>query len=166
MEKRSTLIVVKLGGSSITEKGSFETLKRSKLDTTCFQIQQIFRETGANVILIHGAGSFGHHQAKQYGLKSGGGDDWLVGVSRTRSSVLRLNAIILQSLAALDVPVAPVSPFDFITLKDGDVLRSTLTEHMSSLLRTGLIPLAHGDVVLDRKRKCSIMSGDGVMQMY
>lgn len=48
--------IVKIGGASITDKSQFETIKLSNINF----IVNLFRNNYKNLILIHGAGSFGY----------------------------------------------------------------------------------------------------------
>jgi hypothetical protein len=47
--------IVKIGGASITDKSQFESVKLSNIDF----IVDLFKNNFKNLILIHGAGSFG-----------------------------------------------------------------------------------------------------------
>lgn len=79
----NNVVIVKLGGSSITEKGKLETLNHEALRWIAETLAQVidssycFHSTDSSLddtlpkcsfILVHGAGSFGHLFAKQYGL--------------------------------------------------------------------------------------------------
>ena len=60
-------IVVKLGGSACTNKAAFETVHEERLQATANQLAQTRPAGGEDRVLLHGAGSFGHFQARQYG---------------------------------------------------------------------------------------------------
>mmetsp|Transcript_9371 Transcript_9371/g.14019 ORF Transcript_9371/g.14019 Transcript_9371/m.14019 type:complete len:102 (+) Transcript_9371:224-529(+) len=82
--------IIKIGGSSITDKASFETLDESSLkwfancifrsiDPKYVSPEKDDEDDGDDsgratksknriFVIIHGAGSFGHHSAKKYGL--------------------------------------------------------------------------------------------------
>ena len=62
-------IVVKLGGSALTQKAFFETLNAERLKLTADQISR--RNAHGDLVLVHGAGSFGHFQAKEHGVSRG-----------------------------------------------------------------------------------------------
>jgi isopentenyl phosphate kinase len=167
---KENVVVIKFGGSAITDKRVFETLKERELLTSCLQIQTVYAEVeeGSAIIIVHGAGSFGHHQAKQYSLKTGGGDDWKTGLIETRRSVLKLNANVCNALSSAGVPVVTASPFSFFSSSaDAKDIASSdrFIEHITSLLRAGFVPISHGDVVLDSSTRCGIMSGDRVIDM-
>jgi isopentenyl phosphate kinase len=63
-------VVVKLGGGLITEKEKLCTPKLAIIDSLCGVIAEIVSE-GYSVILVHGAGSFGHLKAKRWSLHLG-----------------------------------------------------------------------------------------------
>ena len=87
VEEKEKIIILKIGGSSITHKGEEETLNTESLNWFARLIASSVNEsflsssgTYNNVdssrskpkfIVVHGAGSFGHHSAKPYGLRCG-----------------------------------------------------------------------------------------------
>lgn len=60
--------IIKLGGSAITHKSQLETLKPDVLQHICNSIQQLHKTAVDGIVLVHGAGSFGHFQV---GLRLG-----------------------------------------------------------------------------------------------
>ncbi|KAM3449598.1 hypothetical protein MY3296_006818 [Beauveria thailandica] len=67
-------VVVKLGGAAITDKSAPDTLSRnidSLMDSVAHAYHHVLRPRGRQLILIHGAGSFGHPPAKKYQVKAG-----------------------------------------------------------------------------------------------
>ena len=58
----SSLVVVKMGGSAVTVKNSFETIRADALTATAMQIKSVLQDNRINLIVVHGAGSFGHFQ--------------------------------------------------------------------------------------------------------
>ena len=87
-------IVLKIGGSAITKKDQFETLKPDALEKTAQQISSALNaDSPPSLVIVHGAGSFGHFQASRFKLSSGGDEvSWTIGLAETRQSVLKLNA--------------------------------------------------------------------------
>ena len=89
-------VLVKLGGSALTNKASFETLHAANLRDCCENIAQ----SGKRICVCHGAGSFGHFQAREHAVSKGTGDpkfSWR-GFGLTRSSVLKLNGLVVDGL--------------------------------------------------------------------
>ncbi|KAI7876386.1 hypothetical protein K492DRAFT_172581 [Lichtheimia hyalospora FSU 10163] len=147
-------VIIKLGGAAITnKKGSCQLAEESALDALMLQIQRAYESltaSGYQVILIHGAGSFGHPQARQYNLKEGwnsglstppltaadaqvadgGNDDDKVptstrkhqkaGFAHTRKCLLQLHLQLLGRLQQRGLPVLSLSPFDHLETDGGD----------------------------------------------
>ena len=105
-------IVIKLGGSACTDKASFETVDEGCLHCTAQQLAQTRLGTEDRV-LLHGAGSFGHFQARQYELKHGSSNPKFlpIGFAQTRSSVTRLNSLVVSAMLAQELPAVSVHPF-------------------------------------------------------
>ena len=58
-------IVIKFGGGLITDKTQLKTIKAQNLDSVCEIIANVLGK-GNEVIIVHGAGSFGHLEAKKW----------------------------------------------------------------------------------------------------
>ena len=58
-------VILKLGGSVITDKGADEGVVR---EADLLRIAKEVSEFRGKMIVVHGAGSFGHTHAKKYGL--------------------------------------------------------------------------------------------------
>ena len=63
-------VVIKWGGGLITEKQTMKTVRKEVLDNLANQLEACLTE-GIDVVLVHGAGSFGHLKAKEYRLAEG-----------------------------------------------------------------------------------------------
>ena len=103
------LVICKIGGSCCTDKRQFESAKEDVLAAIAKHVDIIFKEhsrtgdsDGADcppfLVVIHGAGSFGHFQAQQFQLKSGGlpgggPKGWVTGVSNLKVSLGKLRYV-------------------------------------------------------------------------
>ena len=63
-------VVVKWGGGLITKKHEMKTVRTDVLDDLARQLEACL-DAGVDVVLVHGAGSFGHLKAKAYRLAEG-----------------------------------------------------------------------------------------------
>jgi isopentenyl phosphate kinase len=169
------VMIIKLGGAILTDKRSTCTLaSSSQLDSIFRQVLFTYQHSSRKLIVIHGVGSFGHPQAKEYSVKNGTlkdkEKDVRKGLCLTRVAVLRLHAHVINSLTDLGLPVVSVSPFDHV-ITNGGVDESTsssynhLCRRTQELLEQGFVPVLHGDAVLDDKQSCTILSGDVVMRV-
>eukprot|EP01035_Chromulina_nebulosa_P028501 gene28501-37626_t len=167
--KKNEIVVVKFGGSALTNKDKFESLRDVTLNRVSEQIKQLLAENHL-IILIHGAGSFGHFTAKSYGLSKGGEESsWIDGVSLTRRSVTKLNGLVLDALLSAAIPAVSVELFPTMIVSDskGDILRQEgAISSASNLLKIGFLPVLHGDVVLNDRNRCRIFSGDKIMKWF
>jgi len=150
------LRIVKIGGSIATIKGSnVPALRRERLR----KMAKIFAEYQSPLILILGAGSFGHPLAKKYQLKAGlakekkGIVQWK-GALETHNSVAKLVHEVADIFLQEGLPVFPLSPA--VIMNNGVINISILQQ----ILANGLIPLLHGDVIFDEEKGVKIYSGD------
>jgi len=66
-----SLIILKIGGSVITEKGSVSRAREAEIDRISREIAVFRKDSDSQLILVHGAGSFGHPHAMKYRLSEG-----------------------------------------------------------------------------------------------
>jgi isopentenyl phosphate kinase len=152
------LTVIKLGGSVITEKDSTSSFNRSLLD----EIAEELAEIKTRLLLVHGAGGFGHPIAKEYAIDKGYKDcEQLKGVTETKCSMLSLTLMITQSLADHNIPIVPFMSSSCMVAEAGRLVRIDL-EPFRVMLNLGLVPLCSGDVVADLKMGFCIVSGDQI----
>ncbi|KAI8091065.1 Aspartate/glutamate/uridylate kinase [Gilbertella persicaria] len=170
------IVIVKLGGAAITnKKGVCEFAPKQDLAILLGQIAtayQTLKTKGHQLVLVHGAGSFGHPQATQYQLKTGWSNtgpspDFIKGYAHIRACLQQLNSAMTSELEARHVPVLSMSPIDYIVTDDcehtpADKFRS-MADRVKEYLRLGFVPMLHGDAVLDMVRGCTILSGDVIM---
>jgi isopentenyl phosphate kinase len=145
-------IVIKLGGSACTDKASFETVDEACLERTAQQLAQTRAAAGEDRVLLHGAGSFGHFHARQYALKHGSSHPKYlpIGFAQTRSSVTRLNGLVVSALLAHGLPAVSVHPFPQWRKRRNVMRRGAATcADVVRCWRAGLLPVLHGDAVFD-----------------
>lgn len=155
------MFVVKLGGSVITDKSKKYFFKKEVMDKLSIEI----KKANKDIILVHGAGSFGHILAKEYTLNQGyKNDEQLQGFSLTHAMVQKLNSLVLSSLH--DKGIAAVSIPPHVILKLDDHKPSKMDYNVfRDYLDKGFTPVTFGDVALDKKLGFSICSGDLLLQM-
>ncbi len=155
---------MKLGGGLITDKSSFKTAKKGVIDSICSEISNII-DNGHSVILIHGAGSFGHLLAKKWSLSGGVSDDISEqqrdAVVKVRSDMAELCEYVTNSLNSYGVEfeVFPPSVWAMETgrdfIGDLDIFENTPKD---------IVPVSFGDVVrVSGEAEFGILSGDDLM---
>jgi isopentenyl phosphate kinase len=151
------VIILKIGGSVITEKNLVERAKIGEMR----RIAKELSKKKEDLLLIHGVGSFGHPQAKKYSLNT---RFHAPGLCVTHSSASRLNHIFVDILNN-HFPAVSIHPFDIIIAEDGEI-RKIFFEAFFEALRKGIVPVTHGDVVFDLKKGNSIISGDKLVSYF
>lgn len=148
--------ILKIGGSVLTDKSRPSTPRPDQIRRIAAEIKAGMR---SKLVLVHGAGSFGHHQAKEYGLKSGLNEKSIRGIMPTHNAVRELNDMIVTALYANGVYAAPVHPLSACVLKDGRIEHLGL-DVIDRMLADGIVPVLHGDVVMDTVKGIDVLSGD------
>ena len=152
--KRRT-VVIKLGGSVITDKSvAFKANYRS-MNAIARQLAKV-RD---RLILLNGAGSFGHIPVKQYGLDKGFSRDKIRRFASTKLQLLRLQETLVSALCSHGIPAVPFSPSSFMMARSGRLCTAELTP-IKRFLDFGLVPLLGGDLVADLDRGWRVVSAD------
>ncbi|HOJ97187.1 MAG TPA: isopentenyl phosphate kinase, partial [Methanospirillum sp.] len=156
-------IIVKLGGSVITEKGSGDagTIRR---DTIRDVAKTLKKHLDFSLLLVHGAGSYGHPQAQQYQIHNGVTRENREGIFETHRAVSALNELVVSSLRREGIEAISVHPLEGMVASNGELSGYCLT-HLDLMLRLGIVPVLHGDVVMDTERGACIVSGDQLIRV-
>ncbi|MFA5614182.1 MAG: isopentenyl phosphate kinase [Methanoculleus sp.] len=148
-------VILKLGGSVITDKSGGCAIDHARLHEIADQIAQ----NAQALVLVHGAGSCGHPEARRYRINDGLDGENIPGVYHTHAAVSRLNAAVVDALRGAGVEAIGIHPLD-LALAEGGRLVSFETRHIAEMTGHGIVPVLHGDVVMDRQKGACIVSGD------
>lgn len=161
-------IVLKWGGGLITEKGLLKTVRPDVLASLAEQLTDVLAE-GVDVILVHGAGSFGHLKAKQYRLAEGRVDDaqfdegytQLDAVEEVRNDMVELNDHVMKALTTYDISAVSLAPHTWAT-NTGPTFNGDVS--LFGAAPQGIVMVTHGDVVdCTDERGFGILSGDDLV---
>lgn len=116
------------------------------------------------IVLVHGAGSFGHVVAKEHDLSKGddGSPERRAAFSRVHADVRALDMLVRDALLRARLPALSHSTFDLATLEAG-ALSGFDDAPVRRSLAGGFLPVLRGDGVLDTARGFGILSGDVLM---
>ena len=163
-------IVIKFGGALITKKDQECVANVEIIRNLCSVVHNITQH-GIQVILIHGAGSFGHLKAKRWRLNEGHIPNFQIegdvcnsqheAVEQVRSDMLTLNAIVVSELKKFDLDVLSHPPHTWA---------SNLGPHFDGPLDAftantpNIVHVSFGDVVdVDGDAQFGILSGDDLV---
>jgi len=152
-------LLVKLGGSVITNKAKLRTARPAAISRLALEVAAARDQ----VVLVHGAGSFGHILAKKYRLQDGYRSKSQVrGIAIVQRDVRQLNLMVLDALMAAGIHPSSLPPSTVARLSGGDLINLD-TAIFRDCLRMGMMPVTFGDVVPDSQRIFGICSGDDLM---
>ena len=156
------LTILKLGGSAITDKSRELTPDLVTIHRSADHIAKYRRP----LILLHGGGSFAHPFAKRGKLAKGFKNrSQFKSLDETELYLDQLSRIIQVALLQRNVGFVPFRPMSYVETRQGDISRVFLNPIMDAL-NLGLIPLSHGDVVMDSKIGFSIVSADRLASLF
>lgn len=151
-------IVVKLGGSLITDKGKAYAVKEDVILSAAEAIKNSLY-SGSKIIIVHGGGSFGHVAAKKEIERHGKlVAESIPPVSR---AMMELNYHIMDALSRKGVNAASFPPHSFCLYSCNSDSFSCYFEPVLRAFYSGIVPVTFGDIVLGIEG-CdpAIVSGD------
>ncbi len=153
------LVILKIGGSVITDKHStvpkvnFENLNRIAEEISYYD---------GKLILIHGAGSYGHQIVKRTGIHKGiSNEEQVIAFAETQRLQNELDSIVCKALINKGVPAIPVQASASAIMRKGRLVSMDVNA-VTGFLETGLVPVLYGVPAYDEEQKCSILSGDQI----
>lgn len=157
------LVFVKFGGSLITDKrveGSFREEVVLRLGHEIYAAMS--ENSGLQILIGHGSGSFGHFAARQYGTMQGvhTPDQWR-GFAHVATTAAELNHLTAKALQAAGLPIWRIQPSASALSRDGVIVNLAI-EPIREALKRGIIPLVYGDVSLDEVRGGTIISTEAI----
>ncbi len=157
------MILIKLGGSVITDKSKEYTFREEEVKRLVLEIKEYLQGDADNkIILVHGGGSFGHPGAQRYGLNTAKPHDVAKGTAEVQHQMRRLNQMVMNIM--LENGIWGVSiPGGLVSTFNNGTLEGLKTELFEALLDIGTTPVTYGDVAMDRSRVVTICSGDDLM---
>lgn len=149
-------LVVKLGGSVITDKGKEFSVNQDALNRLARELTSVEEP----LVVVHGGGSFGHPLASEYEIDSGFKDgSQLMGFALTHRAMEELNMAVVSALQDVGIPAVSVQPSACVIVESGEI-SSMEVSPVRKLLELGLVPVLYGDAVPDMEKGMSILSGD------
>lgn len=151
---------MKLGGSVLTDKAVYRAARPES-------IKRLAQELAASpepVVVVHGAGSFGHVVAKRHDLARGddGSPERRRAFARVLADVRHLQLLVVEALSDAGLAPLPLSTYDLGRLVDGRLAHYP-SHSMKRLLEMGWTPVIPGDGAPDAVRRFGILSGDAIM---
>jgi len=155
------MILIKLGGSVITDKTTYKRFNAEQTSRLCSEI----KGSGKDVLIVLGAGSFGHVIAKEHELQKGyKRKEQIEAAAQVSLDVRELNNLVVNELIKAGIPAVSVPTGSCLIMDNGNVEIKD-PEILRGYVKLGIMPIMSGDVVVDRKKGFGICSGDKVMDI-
>jgi isopentenyl phosphate kinase len=157
------LILVKLGGSLITNKSKPFTEEPGIIKRLVKEIHQARQQIQADFLVGHGGGSYPHVPARKYRTAEGIINQksfW--GIAEVQDAAARLNRIVVREFLAVGEKAVSINPSSCLVTKNREI-KNFFLEPLIKLLEFKMLPVVYGDVVLDEKQGCSILSTEKIL---
>ena len=167
------LVLLKLGGSLITDKTQPYTPRLEVMDDIALQIKTALQtHPGLRLVVGHGAGSFGHVPASEYHTRDGlppratplahrerdeTEENYWKGFAEVWYQAAALNRFVMDSLHTAGVRSMSLSPASSVIASNEQVAVWETTP-LRMALSAEIVPVIHGDVVFDEVRGGTILS--------
>lgn len=156
------IVLVKIGGSLITDKNKPFSVKERELEVICGEVKKALN-CGKTLILGHGQGSFAHVPAKKYQTHKGiVNEESYRGICEVSYMAKEPNRIVLRALMDCGVNALGFSALSMMTAKNHQ-LYSMNIESLIKSVELGLLPVVYGDQILDIEAGCTIFSTEKVL---
>lgn len=146
------MIIVKIGGSVITDKSRYRYFKSD----VCRKIIKVLADLDGPLIVTHGAGSFGHILAKKHGFPGPLTTGNEMGPSQIHTDVLDLDNRVARQM--LDYGMRPMQVPPMLAASG----RRIRVSQFKKILDFGFTPLSFGDITL-RQGFVEIISADDIV---
>ena len=157
------LILVKLGGSVITDKTKPFTEDIKTIKRIANEIYEARQEKKFKLIVGNGGGSYPHSVAAQYRTNEGFiNERSYEGMAKVQDAASMLNRIIVKGLINVGENAVSINPSSCVITENGEIKKFFL-EPITKLLNFDMVPVTYGDVVFDLKKGCVILSTEIIL---
>lgn len=160
---REMTILIKLGGSLITDKTearSFRSDRVSRIAKQVIQLRDLIPD--ARIVIGHGSGSFGHVEAQKYNTVKGVYTaEERQGFSHVGAVAAELSLLVQNEFLAAGLPMLRFQPSSTLVSRDRRI-ESFDSRALSLALDQRFIPLIHGDIALDLRIGGTIISTESI----
>ena len=160
-----SLIIIKLGGSVITDKKRPFTAESESIKRLLLEIKGAQRLYKGRLIIAHGSGSFGHVSASRFQTHKGYlREESLKGLVFTSDSAIEINRIVVKIAIEKGLKVKSFSPSSFILSKNGKA-KKVFLDPIVKTLSIGVVPVVYGDVIMDEEIGFCIFSSEVIISL-
>jgi isopentenyl phosphate kinase len=155
--------ILKLGGSVLTKKSGYMQSDKASIARLAAMVGKAYKSGVRDLVIVHGAGSFGHAPVLKYRLNEGVRTKKQVwACALTHSACSHFSLHVADALIKAGVPAMSVPPADIAKSKNRRIVFLDSKVVLNSL-KTGYVPVLFGDMVPDSVLGFSVCSGDQIV---
>ncbi|MBU0590582.1 isopentenyl phosphate kinase family protein [Candidatus Micrarchaeota archaeon] len=155
--------VLKIGGSFITNKNGYKSPDTKHMIQIAKTIAQLWKSGTRDLMLVHGAGSFGHAVVIKHKIDNGVRTvEQKIGFADTHAACSELSLFLVKALVDQGVPAISIPPTIIAKQKNKRICDFRF-EIVNNYLNAGYLPILYGDMLLDSDIGGSVCSGDQIM---
>ena len=155
-------ILLKFGGSLITKKNS--DIPKINIDNL-EEIGKLLNNDKYDLIIVHGAGSFGHPIAEKFNLIDGLDEslEQKESIKEIRHQMKELNQILCKIIESQGIKTKAIIPSESMRTRGAKHISKFPKKIFDKAIREGNIPITFGDVTEDELQGINVLSGDVIM---
>lgn len=159
------VIILKLGGSIITDKSKPMKIRYDVIERIAREIREFIDKNEDKLVIIHGGGSIGHYLVWKLRVKEEGWPP--LKYSIIAHEMLKLSSIIANALIKEKVPSIVIPPHAIFSLGKNSVIKYDIQtiDIIKGYLDRNIVPILYGDAVIYEENdntKFEILSGDDI----
>ena len=155
--------ILKLGGSAITYKSGWMQANEKAIASLAGAVAKVWKTGKRDLIIVHGAGSFGHALVLKWKLNNGVRTaEQKVACAATHAACCALSALVTGALVKKGVPAVSIPPQEIVVSKNRRIVKFD-SRLVYATLKSGKVPVLFGDMVPDSSLGYSVCSGDQIV---
>lgn len=155
--------ILKIGGSVITDKKGYKKPQHEQMKQMARAVGQVWSARERDLIVVHGAGSFGHALVQRHEINEGiQTDSQRFGYADTHASCAELSQLLVNAFLKENIPAISISPNSIIRQRNKRICEFN-EDVIFNYLSDGYLPVLYGDMVPDLQLRGSVCSGDQIM---
>lgn len=159
------LLLIKLGGSLITDKSRDFTARPGVIARLAGEIRTAQETFDGDLIIAHGSGSFAHTPAAKYQTQKGLlNAKSFKGLSIVADAAIQINRLVIQNFLLEKLPAVSFSPASMFLTKN-QIIKSANLKPLLHALNIGYIPVLYGDIIFDEKQGFCIYSSEKTLSL-
>jgi len=156
-------ILLKLGGSLITDKSKAETPRMGEIKRLVTEIHEARKADGFRIVVGHGGGSFPHQPAHKYQIQKGVmSAESYEGIAYVQDAASRLNRIVVKAFLEAGENAISIQP-SACMMTEGGIITNGFLKPIERALDFDMVPVPYGDVAFDIKQGCCIISTERIL---